>query len=255
MDALLTALVVVVLIVVAAFAGSSLGRRLPSHHLSEASKDIVKFGAGTIATLAALVLGLLVASAKSSYDAKVAETEQSAAKVILLDQLLRQYGPDAKPAREILRNTLIARYNMTWVHSQSVEVAEGKTAGRPAMGADAIRAAIFALVPVNDAQRSLQTRALQAVDDFTQMRWLFIAQSTEGMSIPLLIVLVIWFMTVSFSTALYAPRNGTIAAVAVLSAISVGAAIFLIAEMYTPFSGMLRIPDAPMRAALHYLES
>jgi len=134
-------------------------------------------------------------------------------------------------------------------------VSEGRAPGRPAAGADVIYAAIDALAPANDAQRSLKTRSLQVLEDFTQMRLLFIAQSTEGISVPLLTVVVLWLMTISFCTALYSPRNGTIAAVASLSAISVGAAIFLISEMYTPFSGLLKIPDAPLRAALLYLES
>lgn len=86
-------------VLTAAGAGSLLGKSLQPHHLNSDTKDIVKFGSGFIATMAALVLGLLVASAKGSYDAKATEVEHSAAKVILLDQVLRQYGPDATPAR------------------------------------------------------------------------------------------------------------------------------------------------------------
>ena len=252
MNAIGVSLIVLVTVLAGAVLGSLLGKKLPKHHLSDESKEIVKFGAGFIATMAALVLGLLVASAKSSYDAKAAEIQQGAAKVILLDQVLRQYGPEAKPARETLRAVMVARHSMTWVNSESLAVAQG--ASPPTgVGPDAIRGSVAALAPASDTQRSLQTRSLAIIDDFMQMRWLFIAQSTEDISMPLLAVLVTWLTTIAFFTGLYAPRNGTVAAVALLCAVSVAGAIFLIAEMYTPFSGILRISDAPLRTAMGYL--
>ena len=237
-----------------AIAGSFLGRFLPPHHLNDASKDIVKFGAGIIATLAALVLGLLVASAKNSYDAKASEIEQSAAKIILLDQLLRQYGSEAKPAREMLRAVLVSRHSMTWVKSESRVSGQDMTPTQATAGPNAIRASIATLVPANDSQRSMQTRSLQIIDDFMQTRWLFIAQSTAGISVPLLVVLVTWLTTIAFCTGLYAPRNGTVTAVALLCAVSVSGAVFLIVEMYEPFDGIMKISDAPLRAAIGYLE-
>jgi len=255
MSALVTSLIVLAIIIVGAFAGSALGKVLPSHHLSDSSKDIVKFGTGFIATLAALVLGLLVASAKSSYDAKAEEIQQSAAKIILLDHLLRQYGPEAKPARDMMRAVLVARQNMRWVKSESAVPDQDVRQSQQGAGPDAIRSIIVALVPANDGQRSLQTRSLHIIDDFMQTRWLFIAQSTAGISIPLLVVLVVWLATIAFGTGLYAPRNGTVAAVALLCAVSVSGAVYLIAAMYDPFEGIMRISDAPLRTALGYLDN
>jgi len=256
LNAVGVSLIVLVIVLAGAVLGSLIGRKLPERHLSDASKDIVKFGAGFIATMAALVLGLLVASAKTSYDEKAAEVQQAAAKAILLDQALRQYGPEAKPSREVLRTLLVSRHNMKWVSSESLAVSQGTAP--PVDGTenpDAIRASVAALVPVNDAQRSLQARSLQIIDDFLQMRWLFMAQSTDSVSIPLLTVLVTWLTTIAFCTGLYAPRNGTVAAVAILCAVSASGAIFLIVEMYEPFSGMLKISDAPLRAALVYISN
>ena len=251
---MLISLVVLAIVVAGAIAGSSLGRVLPPHHLNDASKDIVKFGAGIIATLAALVLGLLVASAKSSYDAKADEIEQSAAKIILLDQLLRQYGSEGNHPREILRAVLVSRHSMTWVKSESRASGQTLSPTQAAAGPDSVRASIAALVPSNESQRSLQARLLQIVDDFMQTRWLFIAQSTVRISIPLLVVLVIWLATIAFCTGLYAPRNATVAAVGLLCAVSVSGAVFLIVEMYEPFDGIMRISDAPLRTAIAYLE-
>ena len=257
MNALLTSFCVLVVVMVGAVVGSIVGKRLPEHHLSEASKEIVKFGAGFIATMAALVLGLLVASAKGSYDAKAAEMQQAGAKIILLDQILRQYGQEAKPARDLLRALLIQRQSMTWVRSETAAVAQGRTgsaaAERPP--GDDLRTTIAALVPANDTQRAAQARSLQTIDDFMQMRWLFIAQSTDRVSMPLLVALAVWLTTIAFCTGLYAPRNATVAVVGLLCAVSVAAAIFLIIEMYEPFSGILRISDAPLRTALGYLSN
>jgi hypothetical protein len=254
LNALLISLAVLLIVMGGATVGSFLGRILPPHHLDDASKDIVKFGAGIIATLAALVLGLSVASAKSSYDAKADEIEQSAAKIILLDQLLRQYGSEAKPAREMLRAVLVSRHSMTWVDRESRGTAAGVTETTATASANAIRVSIAALVPASDAQRSLHTRSLQIIDEFMQTRWLFIAQSTARISIPLLIVVVIWLATIGFCTGLYAPRNGTVTAVGLLCALSISAAVFLIVEMYQPFDGIMRISDAPLRTAIGYLE-
>src|SRR5262245_32663838 len=89
------------------FSGALLGlllqRLLPNHHLSKETQDIVKLSAGTIATLTAMVLGLLVSSAKNSFDTMNNGIVQSAARIILLDRDLASYGPETKAAREQLK--------------------------------------------------------------------------------------------------------------------------------------------------------
>ena len=76
---------------------------LPEDHLSADSKDVVKLGMGTIATLAAIVLGLLIATAKGTYDAQSGAIQELAAKVMLLDRVLAKYGPETKEARDLFR--------------------------------------------------------------------------------------------------------------------------------------------------------
>ena len=92
------------------FGGALLGLLLqtvlPRHHLHVDSKDVVKLGMGLVGTMAALVLGLLVASAKGSYDAQSTELTDLAANVVLLDRVLAHYGPETKEARELLRSTV-----------------------------------------------------------------------------------------------------------------------------------------------------
>jgi hypothetical protein len=200
------------------------------------------------------VLGLLVASAKSSFDSKLEEVEQSAAKIILLDQNLRQYGDDAKPVRELLRDVLVAKLNITWVESAMRVANQPKAvAVPPRIGIQEIRARILALTPGNNEQRSLQSRALAIVDDLTQTRWLLIEQSTASVSKPMLAIMVLWLATIAGCLGICAPRNATVLGVTLLCALSVSCAIFLILEMYDPFAGLLQISDAPMRTAIDYL--
>ena len=87
---------------------------LPQNHLSAESKDIVKLGMGLVGTMAALVLGLLVASAKGSYDAQIAELTQGSTNILLLDRLLAQYGPETKEARALLRGAVVRVLDQTW---------------------------------------------------------------------------------------------------------------------------------------------
>lgn len=77
---------------------------LPQHHLSAETKDLVKLGMGIVATLSALVLGLLIAFGKDSFDVQSAEPTQLSAKVILLDRLLAHYGPEIEETRDLLRS-------------------------------------------------------------------------------------------------------------------------------------------------------
>lgn len=254
MSAWIVSLIVFVVVMAGVFVGAALQRVLPKHHLSDDSKDMVKIGAGFIATLAALVLGLLVASATASYNAKFDEVERSAAKIILLDRNLRQYGAEATPVRLFLRDALVARAKISWVEREAAAATQG-TALRvpPELGIENVRTRIVALVPGNEEQRSLRTAALALVDDLMQTRWLLIEQSTTAVSAPLLVVMMLWLATVAGCLALYAPRNGTVLAVSVLCALSVSGAIFLIVEMYDPFSGLMKISDAPIRTAIDYL--
>src|SRR5271163_2511215 len=86
-----------------ALTGMVLRLILPEHHLSTDSKDVVRLGIGLIATMSALVLALLVASAKSSYDAQKTEVTQISANIVLLDLALAHYGPETKDIRAQLR--------------------------------------------------------------------------------------------------------------------------------------------------------
>ena len=119
------------------FAGTLLGMILrgflPQHHLSPESKDVVKLGMGLIGTMTALVLGLLIASAKNSFDTQRNGLAQLSANIIFLDRVLAHYGPESKDAREMLRASVADMLQHTWPQerSQSGQAAEKvRTEGR-----------------------------------------------------------------------------------------------------------------------------
>jgi hypothetical protein len=235
------------------FGGSITGMRLrgvmPKHHLSPESQDVIKLGMGMIATMAALVLGLLVASAKASYDAQRTELMQVSANIVMLDKLLTQYGPEAKPIRESLQRTVVHILDVIWSENSS-----GSTRlGAPATGKEAIFEKIQGLTPQNDLQRYLQSQSLNLTMNLSQTRWLMFEQETTSVSKPLVIVMVFWLAVIFISWGIYAPPNTTIVVTMLIAALSISSAIFLILEMYTPYQGLIQISSAPLRVALAQL--
>ena len=227
--------------------GILLRKILPKHHLSDESKYIVRLGTGLLATLAALVLGLLIASAKASFDAKSDEIKQGAAKMILLDRNLRSYGPEADDARALLRRMAEAKTDLYWFEGGTR--ADG---GSPssAVGIEDVQEKLRALAPTSDAQRWLQQRTLQLSGELAQMRWLVIDQHGSSIPTPFLVALVLWLAVIFASLGLFAPSHGTAYAVILACALSVSSAIFLILELDRPFEGLLKISDTPLRDAI-----
>src|ERR1022692_4131475 len=100
------------------FGGSLIGIVLravvPRHHLDEDSKDVVKLGMGLVGTMAALVLALLLASAKESYDAQSTELTQVSASIVVFDRVLAHYGSETSEAREMLRGAVARALERMW---------------------------------------------------------------------------------------------------------------------------------------------
>ena len=122
---------------------------LPDYHLRDDSKDTVKVGAGMIATVSALVLGLLVASAKNTFDATEAEITQRSAQIILLDRVLADYGPETKATRAQLRNTVAATIEMLWPAEK--KEASGLTGYEQANGMEFVQMTLLKVTPTTDA--------------------------------------------------------------------------------------------------------
>lgn len=234
-----------------ALLGMALRRTVPQHHLGSDSEAIVRLAMGLIATMAALVLGLLTASAKSTFDTQDGDVRQSAADILMLDRVLAQYGPETASMRDDIRDAVARRIDLTWPDDG---IRTGQLdASTPTPALEVIDQQIRRLVPTDDVQRSLQARALQLSGDIQHTRWMLFG-SAPSLQLPMLVVLVAWIAIIFLSFGLYAPRNGTVAGFLAMAALSVAGAVFLILEMGHPFEGVIRIPSAPMRYALAHID-
>ncbi|HEU5237105.1 MAG TPA: hypothetical protein VFU37_08190 [Pyrinomonadaceae bacterium] len=249
MNSVAISLVVFACVVGGAVIGLFFGAVLPPDHLSGDSKDVVKVGMGLVGTMTAILLGLLVASAKSFYDTQSTELTEMSAKVILLDRVLAHYGPEAKEARDLSHGAVARILDTMW---QQGGRQDSRTNAAPG-GAEIVYEKIQGLSPQNDTQHSLQTQALSIAIDLGKTRWLMLEQGATSVSLPLLVALVFWLAVIFCSFGLLAPRNATVVATLCISALSVSVAIFLVLELYDPFGGVVQIPSAPLRSALDHL--
>lgn len=232
--------------------GLLLGGLLPERHLRDHSRDTVKVVTGLIATLAALVLGLLISSAKNTFDAVDTAITQSGARVILMDRTLANYGPETKDIREHLRSTVIAGIEMFWPG----EKAEGAgLAGfERANAMEVLQAKIRELTPGTDLQRQLRSEAEKISGEMLENRWLLIAQAQRSIPMTFVVVLLFWLTMLHISFGLLAPRNGTVITMLLISALSVSGGMFIILEMDHPLQGMIKVSSAPLRKALELME-
>jgi hypothetical protein len=249
MNSVLISLIVFVCVFGGALIGLWLGTGLPPQHLSADSKDVMKLGMGLVGTMTAILLGLLVASAKSFYDTQSNELIGMSAKIILLDRILAHYGPEAKEARELLHGAVFRLLDTMWPQGGRQESQRTAAPG----GAEILYEKMQTLSPQNDTQRSLQTQALGIAMDLGKTRWLMFEQGTSSVSVPLLAALIFWLTVLFCSFGLLAPRNATVVATLCVSALSVSAAIFLVLELYSPFEGVVQISSAPLRSAVAHL--
>ena len=224
---------------------------LPDQHLRDESKDTIKLGAGMIATVSALVLGLLVASAKTTFDTTEEEITQRAAKIMLLDRMLADYGPETKDTREQLRRTVAASIEMIWPNEKTG--ASGLTAYERMRGMQVTQMTLLKVTPTTDAQRQFYGTAQQILTDLRQSRWVLIERGQHAIPIPFLVVLLFWLTVLHVSFGLFAPRNGTVITVLFISALSVSGAIFIILDMTHPLQGVIKVSSTPMRKALEHL--
>jgi hypothetical protein len=245
--------VALVCILCGAFLGMSLRKILPGHHLSPDAKDVVRLGTGLVGTIAALVLGLLIASAKNSFDTQSTQIKQMTANIILLDRLLAQYGPEASTVRDQLRSAIDIMVDRIW-HENSSDLTKAGPFEASVTG-EAFYAKLQELSPQNDAQRSLQARAIQISTDLAQTRLLLFAQTDNSIPLPFLVVLIFWITVIFASFSLFAERNPVVIGSLFIFALSAAGAIFLVLEMSQPFSGLMQISSAPLRGALAPLHS
>ena len=233
-------------------AGTYIRARLPSPHLSKESQDVVRLGMGLVATMTALLLGLVTAAAKGTFDTHDAGVKNSAVNVLTLDRHLARYGAETKATRDLLHSTLAYRIETIWPEG-------GRGAASLDLPANAtppieeIENQILRLSPQDETQRWLKIEALKLSEEIVKTRWRILGASGGSVPRPFLAVVIFWLTVTFASFGLYAPRNATVLIVLFVAALSVAAAVFLILELDGPFDGIIKVSSQPLRYALTQL--
>ena len=204
-----------------------------------------------VATMSALVLGLLVSSSKSSFDAMNAAIAQNGARIIQLDHVLSEYGPETSAIREELRKNIAERVEKVW--SKSASDGHGLSAVEKSTSVLDVQRRLRALTPQNDLQKSTLNQALQLSGEIWQSRLLVIEEQQEALPPVFLVLLIFWLTILFLSFGLFAPGNATVLGMLLVCALSVSSAVFIILELSHPLDGFIKVSNAPMRKALEMI--
>lgn len=222
---------------------------LPESQQSKETQDVVRLGMGLVATMTALLLGLVTAAAKSSFDAQDSAVRASAVNVLIMDRYLTRYGPEAKPIRTLLRSAVDSRIEAMWGAKGLRGLVD-----RTVPAAEELQDQITGLDPKTEAQRLAKSESLRLCDEMLKARWRVL--QNEGGSVPLvfLAVVILWLTLTFASFGLFAPRNATASVALFIAGVSVAAAVFLILELDGPFEGLIKISSTPFTSALTYMD-
>jgi hypothetical protein len=249
MDSLAVSTEIFAIVFGGSIAGMVLRRTVPPEHLVTDAKETVRLATGLIVTMAGLVLGMLVSSAKGYYDGQKNVVAEMASQVVLLDALLLDYGPDAKPVRRMAHRFAEDAVDRIWPKEKS-ESSQLK----PLDNGQRVNEELDQLVPKDARQAALKGQITSAVRDLKRTYWLMFLDSEQAsVSIPLLLVVTSWLVAIFISFGMFAPTNSTVMMTLLVCAFAVSTAIFIIMEMYSPFSGILKISPVAIRDALRQM--
>ena len=248
MTALEIGLVALAIIFSGAIVGMLFGRLLPAHHMDSDTRTTISVSTAVIGTMSALVIGLMVSSANTSFQARNAAVSRLSADIIQLDGLLRRYGPEAEPVRQALQQYTAMKAD------DLIPAGGGRLANtdNPAsLGALVqVEDLILALKTTDTRQHALVEQANQLVSDIVAARWLLIQQNDSKVPLPFLVMIVMWLTILFVSFGLFTPRNPTAIIVLFLCAFALFGAVKATLDMYTPFGGAVRLSGFPLRVSI-----
>ena len=251
MYSLIVAVVSLGLMFGAAMLAAHLRTVLPQHHLSEAAKDVVTRGTGFVVTLAALVLSLLIASGKNSYDEVSTKLRLLATEFILVDRSLENYGAETAEIRALLKRAMTAAMHKIWPDGEAPVPASSADSARSLI--EKIQSMTRELRPATDVQRILQADALRELTEMKRTGWMLVELAEVRLPATFLVILVLWLVIVFFGFGLFAPPNRTVGLALLFCAFCAAGAVFLILEMYAPVSGVLAISPHTFEISLEQL--
>ncbi len=232
-----------VVICAAAFVGFALKKCLREHPLAASTQDAVKLATGIVATLAALVLGLLIASAKQTYDARVAEVHTFVINLTLLDRSMRQYEPPLTDERHAVATFARDMRTRLWGPHRDPHV-------DVLSEFDAVRNAFRDLDPKTPRDKSLHERFMGLSATLILAANELLLSDDGRISGTIVVIVDVWLAVIYIGFALFAPFNRVSVTAMVVSAAAVAMALFLIIEMNSPFRGYITVPPRLMDRAI-----
>jgi hypothetical protein len=185
--------------------GLLLGRVLPEEYRSDATKTIVQTSTGMVSLLAALVLGLLVATAKNKFDTSNQQVEQFAASLMLLNRQLVNYGAEASDTNALLRKYTIAKIAETWPDGPGPKPGPGDSPAWKLL--ESLEQSLTELAPKTASERSEAATASETAAALAKTTWLQAAEESEHVPHPFVLIMIVWLFVLFVSFGLFAPRN------------------------------------------------
>ena len=243
-------LIVFAIILTGAFAGWVANEYLPAYQLTEATRSLVSVSMAVVATISALVLGLLISNANASFVTRTGEVIALSADILRLEQMLRRYGPEADTARRTLRQYAEHKTaDLFPEDSRDVDLCNPSTYELLQQLEDSL----LALEPANSRDQWWLGQAMTLGGKIGDIRWLLAQQSTVGTPKAFVGLLTFWLTSLFASFGLFAPHNFVSALALTLCALAVSGAVGIILELEQTFGGLLRISPLPMYSALSIL--
>src|ERR1700756_448386 len=245
-------LIVFAVILVGAFVGVKVRDRLPKHHLTDETKNLVSVSTAVVATVSALVLGLLISNANTSFTRLGGQVTALSAEILRLDHMLRRYGADAEPARNML---------LQYAQHKSADLFPDDRADVRLSNPSTyellqrLEDMLLALKPANPRDQWWLSQAMALAAKIGNSRWLLAQQVGQGTPKAFVALLVFWLALLFASFGLFAPPNLTSTITLTLCALAVSGAVAIFLELEQGFGGVVRISPEPMRQAVKVLEA
>ncbi len=246
MTSLATAVSVAALMFASGGIGLSLQRRLADHHTSDRSRDMIGGVVGLVTLLLALVLGLLIWTAYGVFNTQQTELQTLSAKALEFDLEMRQYGPQANHARELLRTDLVWAHEQFWGDEDAAKQAYAASYANM----ESMSSFLGSLQPATDAQKQLLGDARRNYGFIGEYRLLMSLQLTNPVSWPHIIAVTAWSCLLFCGLGMLSRVNATTLTALALGACAVSSAIFLILEFSQPYTSSIRISPAGLEQVI-----
>jgi hypothetical protein len=249
MHEFLVATAIFLCLVVTALGSIVASQRLPARYRDDDTHNVVRLAANIFVVTTSLVLGLMLNSAKSTFEAVDRNVHAFATDLILLDRSLRLYGPEATVVRQRLAAYVRQAVDGTWP-AEGSPVLDDRAAE---LLLDEVGSALAAIRPSDAVRAELWREAETNFRSVVKRRWGIIEESEGTIPTAFLVMLVAWLVLIFASFGYRAPRNGVVVTTLVAAAFLIAASIYLILDMDVPFSGPIQISPAPLQRAAEQL--